>query len=1755
MHEGPIREPAPRVGRRGDQADAELESPKRPLPGPCKLTRTAQPEAAAHARSTAGAGSGPGPGKVTAWEAGAALSPEQSLAYSSWMLDGERGWSRPSPAASNASAKIDRYSDSGVDPDQGALASAFEFIAAAGGQAQLPEELAKRLADELGVDAARIRLHTDDRAAAAAAKLSARAFTIGDDIYFAAGAYDPHSEAGLELIAHEVAHVAQNQRSGGGASAAAGNDASGRAVSRPDDAHERQADALASRFAARHRGGVVSGPGHTTGPAGQGPAGPGQAGVGADAGRARHSFSTNDPAELVEHVRRAGQRIDLPFAADLEQHFGTSLDFVETYTGQAAQLACNLMSAGAFAVRNIVALADVTPQRDQLMHELTHVMQMGGRAATAPRVFHRGSLRIGDAHSDVETEASAHAAAPTHAADRNTIHRDPTGSTPGATPAADKPDMSEAKVLERVNEFKGQDGRAKLRTITDKAAVAFAAADGARFHPRYYQASGSLFSPAMYAPAGSKRTKEDLTVAFAKGESIRLSKVSGMDAYIFTGDGDYKAEVKEVTAQAKWKGYKKSLDAIVASSGTKIPFTWPKNGTRSYTEEDPGLSSIETDDYRDAMRTGIATAFKDKTGKWEALYKHVVVPQHFAARICGDIFEEVVVLSAAELPNKFGNPSLDQPVFDVATFPELAPGSNIKGDGTMDLKIEGDHVLIECKAYTNDPNAENKKQMGKYKKMLGKTGYKIKGAVQSVAFTHVCYVVTVPSDPVEKQARLVKWHTALKTVFDEGEYSLVPAPTGLTTPFKIEFNPSFTFDVPAGQKRIDLTNPRITHPGLHLTSVNAAFDDLGNVTSGQVTYGIEAGDLKKDNVSKPIAPNKGGAAGGRVDNKLTGLTSKLGSVLKDADISAAIVDGGVEATIKIGAGAVSGLAGFTVEAVELKAKYSGEGALAVTGSVNLKHKNGKIAAAVTVGYDNGWSFEGTATISDGFIPGVSSFTATVARSGSGDWTISAEEITIEKQLKAVKLTGKGRNLTYDTGTGNFSGSATLLADMGMFGNASGTATIQDNKLTKAELSYDSPEFKYPAKSGNPAFKGTFGGTVSYDEGKLSGAVRGTAGLNVPALQKLAGDGGLGLALDGQIHPDGHYTGSIGTTTPLKFGKHFQVPSVACTIKDDGSVEGDFKIKVVDFKYLENVELGCKVDKSGVTISEAAVRVAFGSEASKFRGSLDVAFSSAAGLTITGQLSVKIKEGMVATGTLTYDSKENKVTVALTVDEITLLKHGPVTKQLFKFGKQIPLVNVYGLGVYLDIGFNLDFNYEFDLRLKPTITLEDLAMETFEYKEVKAEIELLGQLAARLVATPKVGLGLFALSPSLLRGGGGVMIPITGEALLKPKGKFTVAYAPGGGASGDVELGMALTFGIKGAVKPYAELSLLDGVWNPSWVGDSLADFEIMPPKELFNFNLDLGGDLKKQDPKIPDAPGAPTGGGGGKQIAQEAPQTKEVGGGTADRNAAVAASGPAGASGGLPDDPVKLGSMTSGLKGLPGYKTIENIMKKAGAAWEKIKGFFGRVAKAFKSFFDSMAGAMEEIIDGFAAEGLGYLPKLVRKVVGETAWEVIEPLITAVASSAERLLELFETDPPTGVTDVFPWALKLAANAWGMAFGSIGALVSALRTMISKLGGIATKLVTKMVSDGMIGVKRHTYWVWGLKWTGPYRNYFFAATQYKIHLLGASIDFYDEGNITDPRSVVGIGLFEVLEQMGVPPLNARVDDRINGGESSRDRWA
>jgi GH24 family phage-related lysozyme (muramidase) len=67
-----------------------------------------------------------------------------------------------------------------------------------------------------GQDFSRVRVHTDARAADSAAAIGARAYTVGHDVAFGRGRYDPAHTEGSHLLAHELTHVVQ-QRSGNSA--------------------------------------------------------------------------------------------------------------------------------------------------------------------------------------------------------------------------------------------------------------------------------------------------------------------------------------------------------------------------------------------------------------------------------------------------------------------------------------------------------------------------------------------------------------------------------------------------------------------------------------------------------------------------------------------------------------------------------------------------------------------------------------------------------------------------------------------------------------------------------------------------------------------------------------------------------------------------------------------------------------------------------------------------------------------------------------------------------------------------------------------------------------------------------------------------------------------------------------------------------------------------------------------------------------------------------------------------------------------------------------------------------------------------------------------------------------------------------------------------------------------------------------------------------------------------------------------------
>ncbi|HET7215755.1 MAG TPA: DUF4157 domain-containing protein [Terriglobia bacterium] len=61
----------------------------------------------------------------------------------------------------------------------------------------------------LGHDFSKVRVHTDAKAAESAAAVNAAAYTVGRNVVFGAGRYQPGSSAGHRLIAHELTHVLQ----------------------------------------------------------------------------------------------------------------------------------------------------------------------------------------------------------------------------------------------------------------------------------------------------------------------------------------------------------------------------------------------------------------------------------------------------------------------------------------------------------------------------------------------------------------------------------------------------------------------------------------------------------------------------------------------------------------------------------------------------------------------------------------------------------------------------------------------------------------------------------------------------------------------------------------------------------------------------------------------------------------------------------------------------------------------------------------------------------------------------------------------------------------------------------------------------------------------------------------------------------------------------------------------------------------------------------------------------------------------------------------------------------------------------------------------------------------------------------------------------------------------------------------------------------------------------------------------------------
>lgn len=135
-------------------------------------------------------------------------------------------------ALSAAGAAVQRRAADGTGAVEPALGAAIDG-ARGGGQA-LDAATRGPMEAALGQRFAGVRIHADARADALARSLDARAFTSGRDVFFRAGAYAPAAPDGHRVLAHELAHVAQQSRSTHAAAAPL-------AVGPADGAHEREA--------------------------------------------------------------------------------------------------------------------------------------------------------------------------------------------------------------------------------------------------------------------------------------------------------------------------------------------------------------------------------------------------------------------------------------------------------------------------------------------------------------------------------------------------------------------------------------------------------------------------------------------------------------------------------------------------------------------------------------------------------------------------------------------------------------------------------------------------------------------------------------------------------------------------------------------------------------------------------------------------------------------------------------------------------------------------------------------------------------------------------------------------------------------------------------------------------------------------------------------------------------------------------------------------------------------------------------------------------------------------------------------------------------------------------------------------------------------------------------------------------------------------------------------------------------------------
>jgi hypothetical protein len=1138
--------------------------------------------------------------------------------------------------------------------------------------------------------------------------------------------------------------------------------------------------------------------------------------------------------------------------------------------------------------------------------------------------------------------------------------------------------------------------------------------------------------------------------------------------------------------------------------------------------------------------------------------------------------------------------------------PSSKLGAFARGDGYI---RDGDTLhILESKARNSKPAPDEIDQMEDYKKIVTKprvSGFLIvdgKISERLGTFEAVEYylgMTTIPQEGEPLRDIAEAWTVALYQAFkpekDEQKaktnalsaaavkvpgYFIHPNLTGKKAKdTTIKINPLVTLPIPT-PNQVDQSVPEVPakQAGVAIRNANFKLAQPGEaeIASGSLEVGLDMGGEIKS-ASQPTAqemqpvpresakPERPGGpiVYGRVENRFEKLSSSIDKFFKErVTTDARLTDAGVEASLRISRGS-SGIPGITLDEAVVSATFGARG-LSAKGQVGLSNDKGNIKGAIVVTWNatgKQWKVTGDVTFTN-IVDGLKPFKATFLYDPANDeTTIAAREAGIEKKYGAITLTGNATDLKYDVKAGAFSGNAALKAKLGAFGEAEAKSTIKNNQIDSATLSYTTPKFAYPKTS--PALAGELKGSVTYTAGQnpgdapsFAGEIEVNAEIHAAALKKLAKGGTLGVTGTVKISKDGKFSGSIGTTEALTLGQHFRIPPFHADVGEDGALTLDFSLEVVDIGPLKDAKVDALINDKGFTIKGADVKFAFGSDKDRVWGSLRVIYKpgdKAGDLTVGGTINVRIKEGLVAHGEAIYDNQKESVSATLSIDEITLLKYGPNEHKLVDFSKQVELISFYKvIGIYLDVGFKLAFTYEFDLRLKPSVTLDDFSFKTLQFSRARALMRLLGQMVATLTGTPNIGLGVFVISTKLLRGGGGIEIPIVGSAALAldPPLTIEVIYTPDGGLSGGGTAGLTLLFGVTGTIQPYAEFDVLSGTYPYKWHGEPLAGFVLLKERPIFTYVVNFGKPLTTEtNPTLPEGKDPPAKASGARSFeskAQGKPRGSAVDTQKPAEETEPKKKPPADSDGGF-----DLGSMVSKLLDEPSFAGARRIMDAAAETWAVISGFIGAIVKFVRNW---IGGTIDLIVGAIKALGqknlVGFFKDLLKKHMHPVLFHVIEPLLDQMATVEQDLYDLFDLTLPTSVTEFLEFAVMIVKKVLKLAWDSLPGLVKALYKMIENAIDAARGFAQYLVDTGKLGVARSERYI-GIEGTRLEHD-FLLADQYKIKFGGVNLHEKDDSSWPSADKAIGWGLWHLLKGLGVNPTTTEINR--DTGEAYDDFW-